>query len=229
MPPVEELSERWTPVRRPSILENLFTELAYDCLKWLWATAHWRWLKGAEIVRRNRKEGLVAASWDDTLNGITRKTAGRKDWKAELAFQESLGRSDLSESELYAYLRNRGFGRPGFWERRKRQWISLEEAFTQARRGDLSPIEVAVNDVVWRVDNKWLGTWGIHSFRARTTDQRAPGYMIMRVIRRLYGLPEGEVIWLNHERLEGQHEEYNVRLHMPGVSSVKEELAVPHR
>jgi hypothetical protein len=180
-------------------------------------------------VRRNRERGLVVATGEETLDAIILREVDKVDWKAVQAFNESLGRPDLSERELYDYLRQQGFGFPRFWERRKRRWFTLEEALAAPREGFLSPIEKAINEIVWQVDNKWICPSPNMEIRPFTPHQRISGHAILRVVRKLYGLPEDTEMWLSHTRLETTYEAYYVRLFGPGISSVKEVKQVSQR
>lgn len=231
---------RRTHGRRPTIFEGVLENAIWDVAKLLliaispyalstylrWrqaAKGRWRWLRGADIVRLKRKQSPVVASGEDSLDAILQREASKIDWDAVRAFQESLGRPELSERELYDYLRQEGFGVPKFWERGKRRWFTLKEAFAEPGRGYLNPIETALNEIVWQVDNKWICPSPDLEIPPMTPHQRISGHAILRVIRKLYGLPSNKEIWLKHRRLQASYEAYHVRLYMPGVSTVSEE------
>jgi hypothetical protein len=230
--------------RSHKILHDLFANFLYDCLKSAaQATAvlllpagalyvqrvrrQLQWIRGASLVSRRNDRSAIPASCDDPLDAIVKAAVDSVDWKAELAFRESLGRPDLSEQELYAFLRAKGFGRQTVWDRlHGRTRISLEEAFA-ARSNFLTPLEAAVNEIVWRVDRKWICPTPNMEIRPRTAEQRIDGYAILRVVRRLYGLDEHAEIWFSLTPLETTYEAYHVRLYIPGVSSVREFQQLP--
>jgi hypothetical protein len=174
-------------------------------------------------VSRKGQRRALPASGGDELRAIIEAEVNKIDWKKQAEFQESLGRPDLSKKEFRDFLRVKGLGLPTPWERLLgHERLSLQQAFEAPREGFLTPLETAVNEIVWQVDRKWLCPTPNMEIRPRTDEQRISGYAILEVVRQLYGLPEGTEIWLSHTRLDTKEELYNVRLFMPGVSIVKD-------
>jgi len=174
------------------------------------------------------------------LRGELEKGFSRFDWEGWRRFQESLGSYSLSEKDLFAFLRswrlartrNRsrhywGLGIRTLRDRiRKVDRLTVEEAFARPGSEFLSPIETAVNEVVWRVDRKWLcpNPPPELSINVVTGDLRITGYAILRSVRRFYRLPKDQVIELGYVEVEPKGSgRYKIRLLAHGITTVVEE------
>jgi hypothetical protein len=161
------------------------------------------------------------------------------DWEGARRFQETLGSYELSEHDLIYFLRTRQFqsfiGKTEVWQglgvrslrdRRLRVGrLTVHEAFTRPGNGFLTPIESAVNEIVWRIDRKWLCPHSQPelSMSVRTEDLRISGYAILRAVRCIYQPPASQEIGYSLLQIERTGPPaYNVVLEAPGISSVSE-------
>jgi hypothetical protein len=178
---------------------NVISNVLYDLLKvgllvWLWSRLvvlyrtlqyHRRWRRLARQLAQYEGRDM------DLLDVLVRLNDPAPHSPEAWALQESMGSYTLSEEDLYEYLRIRCFGRRTWADRLLRiKRVSLKDALRPRSEKSPSPLEKSLNEIVWRIERKWLFASPDHRIGPHTGELRISGYAIQRVICKLYGLKD---------------------------------------
>jgi len=131
----------------------------------------------------------------DLLDVLVRLNYPAPHSQAAWELQEALGSYELSEQELYQYLRTRCFGKRTWLDRLLQiKRLNLKDALRPRSETRPSPLDKALNEIVWRLERKWLFHNPDHRIRPHTGELRIDGRAIHRVICKLYGIKDpGEI------------------------------------